>query len=577
MRGLSLITAGVLILVVALAIAFIIPDRQIQSDPAAKQTVLQTQSEAGSLVQPTNTTPMPSEPSRSQLPAGEPSAATQPSAVTQPSVASDQTETPVKPTVAAPDGPLEFPAWPKPRVALLVTGEQEGYFEPCGCTANQLGGMNRRASLFDQLTSLGWPVRGIDVGTLSRRSARQSQIKFETTLQALRQMNYVAVGMGPEELRLDPGYLISQHVTDGELPLAFVSSNLTFYGSPDIGTPLPFRIVDVDGFKIGITSVMSESRRKEVIPDRTAEEAAAADIQWLDPTESLTRVEQQFASEEVQFRVLLSQSSVEESKALAEKFPQFNLIVTTEGYGDGERKTELIGSTQLLQVGEKGKYAGVVGIYPDDAANPIRFELVTLSGAHFGESESMIQLMQAYQDRLKDEQIVATEPAVAHPSGAQYVGAETCGECHTKAYEIWQNTAHAHAFESLDPSHKHTGFERLNGVLRTHDPECLACHVTGWDPKEYLRFRSGFINEDMAISDDEKVLQSLLANNQCENCHGPGSLHIEQIEAGNIEAAKPLVKVALQESTCVKCHDGENSPDFNFEKYWEEVKHYGLD
>ena len=81
----------------------------------------------------------------------------------------------------------------------------------------------------------------------------------------------------------------------------------------------------------------------------------------------------------------------------------------------------------------------------------------------------------------------------------------------------------------------------------------------------------------MAISDDEKVLQSLLANNQCENCHGPGSLHIEQIEAGNIEAAKPLVKVALQESTCVKCHDGENSPDFNFEKYWEEVKHYGLD
>ena len=336
MRGLSLITAGVLILVVALAIAFMIPDRQLQPDSSANQTIALSQPETAGLSQSSSTTAMPAESSRSVLPSSEQTPSGEESAdSTEPITTTGQTEAPVTPTVAVPDGPLEFPAWPKPRVALLVTGEQEGYFEPCGCTANQLGGMNRRASLFDQLTSLGWPVRGVDVGTLSRRSARQSQIKFETTLQALRQMNYVAVGMGPEELRLDPGYLISQHVTDGELPLAFVSSNLTFYGSPDIGTPLPLRIVDVDGFKIGITSVMSASRRKEVIPDRTAEEAAAADIQWLDPTESLTKVEQQFASEAVQFRILLSQSSVEESKSLAEKFPLFNLIVTTEGYGDG--------------------------------------------------------------------------------------------------------------------------------------------------------------------------------------------------------------------------------------------------
>ena len=44
--------------------------------------------------------------------------------------------------------PLMFPEWPKPLLAFIVTGEQFGYFEPCGCTANQLGGMARRAGLW---------------------------------------------------------------------------------------------------------------------------------------------------------------------------------------------------------------------------------------------------------------------------------------------------------------------------------------------------------------------------------------------------------------------------------------------
>ena len=84
--------------------------------------------------------------------------------------------------------PLMFPEWPKPLLAFVVTGEQFGYFEPCGCTANQLGGMARRAGLFSKIESLGWTVRGVDVGGLSRRSGPQAQIKFETMLEALREM-----------------------------------------------------------------------------------------------------------------------------------------------------------------------------------------------------------------------------------------------------------------------------------------------------------------------------------------------------------------------------------------------------
>ncbi len=475
--------------------------------------------------------------------------------------------------------PLQFPNWPKPILVIVATGEQHGYFEPCGCTANQLGGMSRRAGLFDQLKSLGWEVRGIDVGGLSQRTGPQAQLKFETTLEALRDLKYVGLGIGPDELKLEPGYLLSQHLTDGDPPLAFLGANLIFFGSKELGTPLPFTIFEHNGLKVGVTSIISDSFRRKVIPDRTAEDAAAADLQWTDPTEALKVVTQEFDKADVKLRILLSQSTPQESRMLAAEFPMLDIIVTADSVTDGERQPELIGRVRMLQVGRKGQQAGIIGIYPDDAVEPVRFELVALRGEQFADSARMTDLMQRYQDRLKGDSVVTATDAVAHVSGATFVGANKCGECHTKAFDIWKATPHAHAFESLDPSQKREGHERLHGVLRTFDPECLSCHVTGWEPEQYVRFQSGFLNEEFASSDDEKLLQKLLSGNQCENCHGPGSRHIEWIESDTAAAVKE-VKVSLQqaeEQACIQCHDGDNSPDFKFESYWDAVKHYGKD
>lgn len=478
---------------------------------------------------------------------------------------------------AVPSAPLRFPDWPRPTAVLVATGEQQGYFEPCGCTANQLGGMTRRAGLFRKLKELSWDVRGVDLGSLSSRTGTQAQLKFETTLQALRDLNYVAVGLGPEELRLDPGYLLSQHSTEGEDFLGFVSANLTFFGSRELGTPLSKRIITVGGVRIGITSVLSETLRNEVLPAGSP----PGDAEWTDANESLKGVLEEFEAEQVQFRVLLSQATLGESREFAKAFPQFNLIISAQGFGDGEAEPELIGPVRLIQAGEKGKTAGVVGIYPEDTEQPVRFELVTLSGDRFGDDPGMVQILQQYQQRLGEQRLVSSEPSVRHPSGHRFVGAQKCGECHTQAFSVWEKTAHAYAFESLDPAHGRRGFERLHGIERFRDPECLACHVTGWNARDYVRFESGFLNEEFAASSSERGLEKLLAGNQCENCHGPGSRHVELIEGGGdaAEAAKS-VRVTLQqarESACYQCHDGENSPEFDFDKYWEQVQHPGKD
>ena len=74
----------------------------------------------------------------------------------------------------APPVKLPWKDWPRPALAFVLTCEQEGYFEPCGCTANQLGGMSRRANLVEKLKGAGWDVVGLDVGGLPRRTGAQA-------------------------------------------------------------------------------------------------------------------------------------------------------------------------------------------------------------------------------------------------------------------------------------------------------------------------------------------------------------------------------------------------------------------
>jgi hypothetical protein len=37
------------------------------------------------------------------------------------------------------------------------------------------------------------------------------------------------------------------------------------------------------------------------------------------------------------------------------------------------------------------------------------------------------------------------------------------------------------------------------------------------------------------------------------------------------------VRVTLEQAQgdagCVKCHDGDNSPEFSFETYWQQIRH----
>ena len=88
-----------------------------------------------------------------------------------------------------------------------------------------------------------------------------------------------------------------------------------------------------------------------------------------------------------------------------------------------------------------------------------------------------------------------------------------------------------------------------------------------------------------------------MTQNGCENCHGPAADHVK-VESG-LAAATDQQKEALRAAlrmkiianegnkdgqnfeegqvvkNCMRCHDLDNSPDFDFQKYWPAIKHVG--
>lgn len=456
--------------------------------------------------------------------------------------------------------PPIFENWPKPVLTLFFSGRQHGYIEPCGCTGlmNQKGGMNRRHVLYRQLADKGFNPVAIDAGNQVRRFGRQPEIKFQSTISGMKKIGYAAIAFGPDDLKVSTNELLAAAVleTDGG-PAPFVSANVNV-----LDAIKPYRIVEKAGKKIGITAVLGKDEARKISND---------EIALKDPDAALAEIVPKLTAEKCDLYVLLAHTSIDESKRLARKFKQFHLIATTGGAGEPAHRLQPIEDApgQLVQVGAKGMHVSVVGLF-DDRENPLRLQRVPLDG-RFPDSKEMLALMAAYQQQLEAMGLegLAVKPK-AHPSGRKFVGSKACADCHSDEYEIWQDTPHSHATESL----VHPG-ERSD-IPRHHDPECLSCHVTGWNPQEFYPYQSGYLSLKGTPH---------LTTMGCENCHGPGSLHVAA-ENGDIDVTadvqeqyqkQMVLKLKDARETCLKCHDLDNSPDFHekgaFEEYWEQIEH----
>lgn len=154
------------------------------------------------------------------------------------------------------------------------------------------------------------------------------------------------------------------------------------------------------------------------------------------------------------------------------------------------------------------------------------------------------------------------EDVVLAVENAEYIGNAQCKVCHNaKAdgaqWDVWHSLKHASAYKLLESDEAKAAGEAA-GLTKppAESPECLKCHVSGYDAT------AGTFHAKLAKADGV----------QCESCHGPGSLHAQDgktlkfkpAEAANIDVKANLA--VITESTCLACHN-DSSPTWKNDRY----------
>jgi hypothetical protein len=410
-------------------------------------------------------------------------------------------------------------------LTVVVSGDTQGWITPCGCTANQSGGLLRRGSFLKQLRANG-PVLYADAGGAPAGTSEYQKLRFESVLAGEREMGIAAHNIGGPEAALGPDYLRELQT---RLHPPLISANLRDAGGEPVAPA--FLLVTEANRKVLVTGVLS---RRFATPA----------VQISDP---LMAVREVIAAQKGRYDTLLVLAYLpdDEIAQLAAALPEADAVI---GGPTGQSiAPKAIGPTVLAAATRKGKYVVQLDLprkTESAAAEAITGKIVELTGT-FPDDAVQLQNLDNYRAGLKRADFRSTDTGLASAlvTTAEFriAGSAACASCHKEDHSIWVHTGHAHAWKSL--------------VAKRYevDPFCQQCHTTGYGLPD------GFVSASRAPHNVDVG---------CENCHGPSQAHVRN----------PKVRTPYQAADqCVRCHDAENSPTFAYDAYWEKIKHGSVD
>lgn len=418
----------------------------------------------------------------------------------------------------------------------------------------------------------------------------QGELKGEVLARAYGLMRYDAVTLGETDLFYGPTYL-GKMIADNGLPVTSINLGTTGalpgadFGrsepsegptaGPGTSGPLndlpPYVIVEKGGIKVAVAGMLNH---RVILPKSVTDSIYVAPME-----ERLGRLLPEIERESDLIVALAHVGSVSRARALADSFPELDVIIASHVEPAPPPYYEQVGGTLLAYVRSQGRFMGRLNLLLDENRKVIGFghEMAPMAPS-LQDAPAVVGLLAEYIDRLK----ILVGSAAFRPtlenlytSPTNYVTANACRECHEEQYEGWRVTPHAHAFETLESRDR--GF----------DPECQRCHTTGF------RYRTGFITPRGSPH---------FKHVQCEACHGPGGDHVRDPAApapgagegpgsavkepeepppageagrsgGPEETAEGAKYGAITEEVCLRCHTPHNSPEFEYEKYLKKVVH----
>jgi hypothetical protein len=308
------------------------------------------------------------------------------------------------------------------------------------------------------------------------------------------------------------------------LNVPFVSANLRDGQGQLVAEPL--RIVERGGRRVALAGVLS--RR-----------FAGEGIQVDDPREALLQ-----ATAAVKGRydslVVLAYLPVEELEQLAAGLPEADVML---GGPTGQSiPPRSIGPTLLAAATNKGKFLVHLESNPGSSRLAWTGKVVEMD-AKLDDDPEQKENLRRFHEELGRRDFPAAQAGLAAllpaglPRDYRLAGTASCQTCHKQDCKVWEESKHAHAWETLNKQGSHI------------DPQCQLCHTTGYG------LPGGF--ESIALS-----RQAVSVG--CESCHGPSQAHTRRPEVQTAFTAR---------DQCVRCHDHENSPEFKYEAYWPQIRH----
>jgi len=428
-------------------------------------------------------------------------------------------------------GPASPPA--PSNLYVVVSGDTHGWITPCGCTANQSGGLLRRATYLADLRKTG-EVIYLDAGGAPAGTSPYQRVKFEAILAGERRMGIAVHNVGGPEAALGADYLRDLQ-KKGTVQL--VSANVRDAAGNPLVMPT-LTVIHTAGLRVAVTGVLSPK-------------FAAAGLRVDEPRASvLAAVAPRRGDYDA--LVVLAYLPEGELESFAASLPEADAVVGgPTGQAMAPRRT---GPGLLAAATNKGKFlveltapkrdgdrGGAGGAGGASAAWSGR---IVEAGPSLADEAGQVENLKQYLATLADRDFSAIETGLVAPlpPGAppdyRVAGSASCLACHKDGGATWEHSKHAHGLETL----KGKGFHV--------DPSCLQCHTTGYG------LPGGF--------DSVRRSAAALGGVGCENCHGPSRAHV----------ADPKVKTPFAaRDQCARCHDPENSPAFAYDQYWQRIRH----
>jgi len=408
------------------------------------------------------------------------------------------------------------------KLLVVYTGNLLAELKPCGCAKEEdQGGIGRRMQYLKDLRKNKPNLLLVDTGDHFKEPTRQGKLKAVTLMRATEKMGYDAVALGERDLVYG-----SRFLQDHSIP--FISGNIELEDLPlKKSQTKEFK----NGLKVAILSVVDPSlfylKNHAGLKVPNADQIVSKEISRIQKSSSVDLI------------VLLTHMSREKALKFMDK-DGVDIIINGHIHSETDTvdmKPIYKNEKVFVQASPRGQKMGELRIKLDEMGK-MSFEqrMVRLDSSIKTDPE-MLKLYQSYNDKIE---VMFFENLAAKRNKDKvsvYAGDTACKTCHLAAHDKWSSSKHGRAYETL---------RKIN---KAFDPECLVCHVVGYNTP------GGFISE---LDTPE------LKNVQCEVCHGAGKKHITAPMPGFGKEAR---------NACKKCHVKNHSPRFNFTQYWPKIKH----